>query len=317
MTTSANNIRVPRVVVAMATYNGLPWIGEQVRSILGQRGVEVSLVVSDDGSTDGTRAWLEKLAALDDRVTLLPKREGPPGVGPNFLYLVEKVQAPAGGYVAFSDQDDLWHPNKLRHQVDYLQTTRADATSSNVLAFNARGERRIIRKDQPQRKWDFIFEAPGPGSTFVLTERAFQTVQNEMAHVNANAVWLHDWLIYALVRSANFTWMIDGRPHVAYRQHDKNLLGAHRGRAAVHFRWSNLRNGKYREQFQLVAAAARAAGERAGREERWLKELDHVDKQLHKPKNWPRPGLLPHICQIRRRKLEGLALGGLGCLGLW
>jgi len=44
----------PVVTVLLATCNGLPWIGEQVRSILEQEHVSVEIVVSDDMSTDGT-----------------------------------------------------------------------------------------------------------------------------------------------------------------------------------------------------------------------------------------------------------------------
>ena len=69
----------PRVTVLMATYNGMAeggaWLDEQVDSVLAQAGVEVRLVVSDDASSDGTRAHLQERAAADPRimvVTVLP-----------------------------------------------------------------------------------------------------------------------------------------------------------------------------------------------------------------------------------------------------
>ncbi len=308
---------LPRVTVAMATFNGLPWLGQQVRSILTQRGVEVTLVISDDGSTDGTLEWLKRLSQLDSRVRVLPARTGPAGVGPNFLYLVQEISPPPGGYVAFSDQDDLWHPNKLAHQVEFLRTRGADATSSNVMTFTQRGTREVLVKSQPQKKWDFVFEAPGPGSTFVLTERAFEMLRQGLAPVDPQRVWLHDWLIYALVRAAGLRWVIDPRPHVAYRQHEKNLLGAHRGRDAAKFRWENLRNGRYRDQFELVAQAARELGAQTGRDRAWLDDLDGLLDQLRKPTGRPRLGLLRFVPQMRRRRVEAAALGALGTVGLW
>ncbi len=307
----------PQVVVAMATFNGLPWISKQVQSILGQRGVDVRMVISDDGSTDGTVQWLRELAALDDRVHIAPARGGEAGVGPNFLYLTENVQPMAGEYVAFSDQDDLWHPNKLVHQIGFLDGHGGDATSSNVLSFDSRGNARVIVKSQPLRRWDFIFEAPGPGSTFLLTDKAFWLVREGLRDIDPQHVWLHDWLIYALVRAAGARWVIDPRPHVAYRQHDKNELGEHRGRRAISFRWANLRSGRYREQFELVAKAAVAQGRRHRRDERWLNDLENLRSQVTRPPGRPRPGLLRFVPEMRRKRWQGLALGGMGVLGLW
>ena len=74
----------PRVTVLMATYNGMAeggaWLDEQVDSVLAQVGVEVRLVVSDDASSDGTRAHLEERASVDPRITVLPtsSRRMPP-----------------------------------------------------------------------------------------------------------------------------------------------------------------------------------------------------------------------------------------------
>ena len=59
----------PRIVVLLATLDGMPWVREQVEGILGQEGVEVRVVVSDDGSTDGTAEYLAGLAAANAPVT--------------------------------------------------------------------------------------------------------------------------------------------------------------------------------------------------------------------------------------------------------
>ena len=43
-----------KVQVLMSTYNGEKFLDEQIRSIVAQKGVEVSILVRDDGSTDST-----------------------------------------------------------------------------------------------------------------------------------------------------------------------------------------------------------------------------------------------------------------------
>ena len=57
-----SNSKVPKCVVLMASYNGIPFISEQIDSILSQAEVDVRLFVRDDGSSDGTRDLLQRYA---------------------------------------------------------------------------------------------------------------------------------------------------------------------------------------------------------------------------------------------------------------
>lgn len=95
------------VSVAMATYNGSAYIQKQTDSILSQLCREDELVIADDGSTDGTREWLQALAARDARVRVL---DGPKqGVVRNFE---TAVAACRGEWIFLADQDDEWMPDK-------------------------------------------------------------------------------------------------------------------------------------------------------------------------------------------------------------
>lgn len=231
----------PIVHVAMATYNGQPWIGRQVATVLDQDGVEVRLVISDDGSTDGTRDWARGLAERDPRVVVLPQRDGEAGVAANFLYALAHLDVRPGEYAAFSDQDDLWQPRKLIEQIHFMDEAGAHAVSSNVMAFTVESDgevkRTLIRKDQPQVEWDFLFEAPGAGSTYVFGYEAWKTLVDYLDVWGAEGVAVHDWFVYAVLRGAGMSWVIDPRPHVAYRQHERNVAGAHKGLQATVNRW--------------------------------------------------------------------------------
>ena len=95
------------VSVAMATYNGIAYIQKQVDSVLTQLTEADELVVSDDGSTDGTREWLDTLAKQDARVRVL---NGPrQGVIKNFE---NAIVACKGEWIFLADQDDEWMPDK-------------------------------------------------------------------------------------------------------------------------------------------------------------------------------------------------------------
>lgn len=108
------------VSVAMATYNGITYISKQIESILTQLKDTDELVISDDGSTDGTREWLDALALRDTRVRVL---DGPrQGVIRNFE---TAVAACKGEWIFLADQDDEWMPDKREAVLNYAAQTGA------------------------------------------------------------------------------------------------------------------------------------------------------------------------------------------------
>lgn len=99
----------------MGIKNGGQYIREQIDSILPQLGVNDELVVSDDGSTDNTWPLIEWYR--DSRIKLMSN----PGHGliSNFENCLE---ASRGELIFLSDQDDVWHPDKLQVMTDVLRS---------------------------------------------------------------------------------------------------------------------------------------------------------------------------------------------------
>ena len=83
--------RAPRVSVVMPTYNGREHINCAVRSVLEQQGADWEMIVSDDGSTDGTREYLEAIA--DPRVRLFFQSERL-GIFGNLNFCIARASAP-------------------------------------------------------------------------------------------------------------------------------------------------------------------------------------------------------------------------------
>ena len=107
----------------MATYNGEKYVAAQLESILASPLVG-ELLVSDDGSTDRTIEIVERFS--DSRIKLL---RGPrAGYGRNFEYLLTQAQ---GEYIFFSDQDDIWLPEKIGLMAAQLQ--HADLVMSDCV----------------------------------------------------------------------------------------------------------------------------------------------------------------------------------------
>jgi glycosyltransferase involved in cell wall biosynthesis len=104
---------MPEVTVLMPVYNAMPFLPMAVESVLAQSLPLFKLLIVDDGSTDGTRAYLESLH--DDRIRLLMRPHEGLGATLNVgLGLCDTE------YIARMDGDDVMHPRRLEVQLKYL-----------------------------------------------------------------------------------------------------------------------------------------------------------------------------------------------------
>lgn len=106
---------MPTVSVIMAVHNGLPYLEEAVGSILGQRLADFEFIVVEDGSTDGSAAWLA--TQQDSRLRLVSNPQQM-GLTRSLNKALENAECK---YVARMDADDISHPKRLEAQVAYLQ----------------------------------------------------------------------------------------------------------------------------------------------------------------------------------------------------
>lgn len=102
----------PLVSCIVPTYNGEAYLTEALDSILAQTYRSLEVVVADDGSTDGT---LQIAARYGPRVRVVAQANAGPAAARNLG--VRETSAP---FVAFLDQDDVWHPEKLTRQMGRL-----------------------------------------------------------------------------------------------------------------------------------------------------------------------------------------------------
>jgi rhamnosyltransferase len=243
-----------KIIVLLATCNGVDWIDEQLSSVFKQLEVDVRVFASDDCSDDATNAKLEEIATNEPRLRLLPKMTKQGSAGKNFYRLMQDVDLSDCDYIAFSDQDDIWKADKLIRHVQLAKQYSADGISSNVLAFWPDGSEKLIDKAQPQRELDYLFESAGPGCTFLITPWLVSKVREQLLEDASPAkdVTLHDWLTYAICRAHGHKWVIDSQPSVRYRQHGNNVLGANVGLKAKLARLQKLRHGWYRKEVAKI-----------------------------------------------------------------
>lgn len=213
-----------KVQVLMSTYNGEKYLNEQIESILRQKGVEVSILIRDDGSRDSTIEILKHLEQSDSRVKCV--FETNIGVKRSFLKLIQ-MSDPSVDYYAFSDQDDIWFKDKLLTAVTMLETEDKEMPliygSSVFLYTNGEviGKRFIC----PQLAFgNFLIKNYYPGCTMVFNRRLKDLVDFvDVCNLKPNP--LHDHWLNLVCTACGGKIIIDKIPHLLYRQHKKNLVG--------------------------------------------------------------------------------------------
>jgi len=244
-----------RFAVLLAAFNGKLWIEEQLDSVLKQENVSVTIFISVDLSSDQTLAWCRQTAEIHPNIQVLPSNERFGHAAANFLKMLSILDFSDFDYVALADQDDVWLPEKLARAHKLITFNQADGYSSNVIAFWADGYKRLIEKSQEQVRWDFLFEAAGPGCTYVIRQElacAFQTMLKSRWD-DVQKVGLHDWFIYAFARSHGYRWIIDEQAGMLYRQHENNQVGANKGWRALRHRADKVLSGWGLAQSALIA----------------------------------------------------------------
>lgn len=103
---------MPRVSVVIPTFNCERFIGRTVGSALRQTYRDYEIIVVDDGSTDGTQAVLAEYGRALHYI-----KQANQGASAARNAALSRA---TGEYIAYLDADDLWHPEKLAHQVEYL-----------------------------------------------------------------------------------------------------------------------------------------------------------------------------------------------------
>jgi len=304
----------PRVTVLLATHNGERWLGEQLDSILLQEGVELRVVALDDASTDSTPSLLAQRAAADPRLTVLPTQGASGSAAANFYRLILSLPENNGDLIAFADQDDIWMPDKLQRHAAILVAGAHDGISSDVVAFSADGSESLVRKSYPPRRFDYLFESPGPGCTFLLTPRLAELVRQRLAENTslARSADFHDWLIYVLCRARGWGWHIDSIPSLHYRQHDSNAMGANVGTRQALSRLSLIRQRWHRHQATTLARVALEVAPTAKSE-----EIAGILNNLVGQSIGRRFSLLRTAGQFRRRPRDRAIITVLIALGIW
>ena len=133
------------VSIITPTYNSEKFISATIQSVQNQTHSNWELIIIDDCSTDKTVEIINNSIKLDSRVKLhsLSKNNGT-GVARNIGVANSK-----GSYISFLDSDDLWKPNKLERQLDFMKENNLVFTFSFYECIDEQGINLNTRKEAP------------------------------------------------------------------------------------------------------------------------------------------------------------------------
>jgi glycosyltransferase involved in cell wall biosynthesis len=218
-----------KITILLATFNGEEFLSEQLQSYRDQTHVNWELLVSDDGSNDRTVGLIKAFATLvPQRVTL---REGPgQGFWKNFLSMVHLSDVD-GEFFAYSDQDDIWAPDKLARAIDWLAAVPRDLpgiyfTRTALISREGRplGYSPLFKR--PSTFQNALVQNIGGGNTMVFNRAAKLALAAVPEDIS---VLSHDWWTYQYVTGIGGTAHFDPYPSLKYRQHEGNLVGSNMG----------------------------------------------------------------------------------------
>lgn len=212
------------VMVLLATYNGEKYLRQQLESIFAQKDVCVKMFVRDDGSRDNT---INILNEYQESGKLRFVTGANKGAFANFMELIRTCSECE--YYAYSDQDDVWLPEKLIEAIKLMENSGTNDEPCLYFGKNVAVDDKLQsctdKRHAPFRQQDNFALATMrnicQGSTCVLNAALMKKLKRTPINLKVE----HDWWTYIVCLGIGGRIITDERPYLLYRQHGANVLG--------------------------------------------------------------------------------------------
>lgn len=207
-----------KIAVLLSAYNGEAYIKAQLDSILSQTEQAVCILVRDDGSTDRTAEILKAYESAGD-ITLISGENL--GFKESFHQLL--LCAPEADYYAFSDQDDLWLPDKLSRAVSRLAEKDGKLPLLYHGAYMETDEALCPIKPMLPPEPPFCFQRALTENVISGFSMVINGVMREtMLRFDWSRLDYHDWLAGAIAFGFGEA-VLDGEVSALHRRTDRSL----------------------------------------------------------------------------------------------
>lgn len=220
-----------KVLVLLSTYNGEKYLKQQLDSLLAQQGVDLSILVRDDGSTDGTINILQEYQEKNNNMHLMNRMGGGENVGcaNSFALLLNEAykERTLFDYFAFCDQDDVWMNDKVLRAVSLLDTindndkpccycSNLNITDSDLHVLKVRWN----KSDAFTTKYESLVCSMATGCTMLFNKKVLEFfTEYKPEHLIIHDKWLAQTCLF-------FGKVIyDKTSYILYRQHSNNVIG--------------------------------------------------------------------------------------------
>lgn len=212
-----------RIQILLSTYNGEKYLREQLDSYLAQKNYgEVKVLIRDDGSTDGTPDILRKYEKAEGFKVLYGSNVG---INASYTELLQRSD-PNCEYFSFSDQDDVWLPDKLstavkaiascpNQKIPILCASRSQVTDEALEPIGA-----SILPVRGLSFYNAMVQNVCPGHTQVFNRKLRdQLLQGDISHAH-----VLDWWVYLVASGLGRVVFLEEHT-VLHRQHKGNAVG--------------------------------------------------------------------------------------------
>ena len=220
-----------KVDILLTTYNTKPkYLREQIDSILNQTHSNFNLIISDDcSSNEEVREILKQYKEKDNRIQLYFQKKNL-GVTKGFEFLLKQSIA---DYIAFSDHDDIWYPNKIEEELKILKEKSVSLVYCDAEQIDENGKllhKSYLRyKNMPilsDENYKITKKYMIPYSRHIAigcSQMFTKEVKEIMLPFTENTI-VHDWQSTYIASRLNGIYCID-KPLFGYRIHSTNVFG--------------------------------------------------------------------------------------------
>jgi len=222
------NSKKRKVAIILGFYDGYEFIRKQLKSIFEQTHQNFIIFVTDDNSKD--KFSLEKLNINERNKNKIRVgfRNKNIGYAQNFLNALVSIDG-YFDYYAFSDQDDIWHREKLEKAINSLEgypDNQANLYGSRTELIGESEEIKLGKSIEFKKSPSFqnaLTQNIFGGNTMVFNRNAFDLICS--SNINQKII-AHDWWCYQIISGAGGNVFYDKNIYLKYRQHNNNLIGS-------------------------------------------------------------------------------------------
>ena len=239
-----------KVAIVLGFYDGYKFINRQLQSIFDQTHKNFIIFVTDDNSKH--KFSLEKLNIneINKKKIRVGLRNKNIGYAQNFLNALVSIDG-YFDYYAFSDQDDIWHTEKLEKAINSLEEypyNQANLYGSRTELIGELEEIKLGKSIEFKKSPSFqnaLTQSIFGGNTMVFNRNAFDLICS--SNINQKII-AHDWWCYQIISGAGGNVFYDKNIYLKYRQHNNNLIGSNVSLKDKWLRFCKVANGNFKIQ---------------------------------------------------------------------